>query len=148
MHLATRSTGLLCVAALAACTDDSALPPTAPTMGPPTAVSLAMAPDPTAHTDSSGGATTVRDATDAAFSFMSPNIKAGSAEFNLHEEGDEEFEDAFTVNDPLSEHNGSARCSTTCRAKDATPATAGDDLPGLTRSPSRSWSASAIRVGM
>jgi CxxC motif-containing protein (DUF1111 family) len=107
MHLATRSTCcLLSVAAIAACSDDSTLPPTAPTMGPPTGVSLAMAPDPTAHTKYSGGATTVDDATDAAFSVMSPNIKVGSAEFNLHEEGDEEFEDAFTVNDPLSEHSG------------------------------------------
>ena len=107
MHLATRSTCcLLSVAALTACSDDSTLQPTAPTMGPPGGVSLAIAPDPSAHTKYSGGATTVDNATDAAFSVMSPNIKAGSAEFNLHEEGDEEFEDAFTVNNPVSEHNG------------------------------------------
>jgi len=107
MHPATRSTCcLLSVAALAACSDDSTLPPTAPTMGPPPGVSLAMVPDPTAHTASSGGATTVSDATSGAFSQMSPNIAVGSAEFNLHEEGDEEFEDAFAVNDPTSSHNG------------------------------------------
>ena len=105
MHLATRSTCLLCVAAVAACTDDTALPPTAATMGPPTSVSLAMTPDPTAHTTRSGGATTVYDATDAAFSFMSPNVSLGSEEFALHEEGDEGFEDAFSA-DPSSEHTG------------------------------------------
>ncbi|MGG7377918.1 di-heme oxidoredictase family protein, partial [Escherichia coli] len=44
--------------------------------------------------------------TNAAFSFMSPNVTVGSAEFNLHEEGDEQFEDAFTDNDPTSDHNG------------------------------------------
>ena len=105
MHLATRSTCLVCVAALAACADDSTLPPTAPTTGPPLSVSLAMAPDPSAHTKYSGGATTVEDVTDAAFSFMAPNISLGSEEFALHEEGDEEFEDAFSA-DPLSEHKG------------------------------------------
>ena len=107
MHPATRSTGcLLAVAALAACSDDSTLPPTAPTTAAPTGVALAMVPDPKAHTDSSGGKTTVFDATSAAFSLMSPNVKGGTDEFNLHEEGDEQFEDAFTVNDPASDHNG------------------------------------------
>ena len=107
MHPATRSTCcLLSLAALAACSDDSTLQPTAPTKGPPPGVSLAMAPDPAAHTASSGGATTVRDATSGAFSHVSPNIAVGSAEFNLHEEGDEEFEDAFTVDDRTSTHNG------------------------------------------
>ena len=107
MHPATRSTGcLLAVAALAACSDDSMLPPTAPTTAAPTGVALAMVPDPKAHTDSSGGKTTVFDATSAAFSLMSPNVKGGTDEFNLHEEGDEQFEDAFTVNDPASDHNG------------------------------------------
>jgi CxxC motif-containing protein (DUF1111 family) len=105
MHLATRSTCFVFVAALAACADDSTLPPTAPTTGPPLSVSLAMAPDPTAHTKYSGGATTVEDATDAAFSFMSPNISLGFEEFALHEEGDEAFEDAFSA-DPSSEHKG------------------------------------------
>ena len=105
MHLATRSTCIVCVAALAACADDSPLPPTAPTTGPPPSASLAMAPDPAAHTKLSGGATTVEDATDAAFSFMSPNIRRRSEEFVLHEEGDEEFEDAFST-DPASEHTG------------------------------------------
>ena len=107
MHPATRSTGcLLAVATLAACSDDSTLPPTAPTTAAPTGVALAMVPDPKAHTDSSGGKTTVFDATSAAFSLMSPNVKGGTDEFNLHEEGDEQFEDAFTVNDPASDHNG------------------------------------------
>ena len=92
---------------LAACTDDSTLAPTAPTTGPPLlGVSLVvMAPDPIAHTARSGGATTVYDATDAAFSFMSPNVTIGSEEFNQHEEGDEEFEDAFS-NEATSEHQG------------------------------------------
>jgi CxxC motif-containing protein (DUF1111 family) len=62
-----------------------------------------MAPDPTAHTALSGGATTTWDITDAAFSIPSTNITAG--ELALHEEGDEEFEDAF-VADPASEHAG------------------------------------------
>jgi CxxC motif-containing protein (DUF1111 family) len=108
MHLATRSTCIVCIvclAVLAACGDDSTLPPTAPAGAPPTGVSLAMAPDPTAHTKYSGGATTVEDATDAAFSFMSPNVPLGSGEFALHEEADEEFEDAFST-DPASEHSG------------------------------------------
>ena len=105
MHLATRSTCLVCVTALAACADDTTLPPTAPTRGPPSSASLAMAPDPAAHTKYSGGATTVEDATDAAFSLMSPNISLGSEEFALHEQGDEEFEDAFST-DAASEHTG------------------------------------------
>ena len=105
MHPATRSTCFLCVAALTACTDDSTLPPTAPTTGTPLDASLAMTPDPAAHTKYSGGATTIDDETDAAFSFMSPNIRRRSEEFALHEEGDEEFEDAFSA-DPTSEHTG------------------------------------------
>ena len=103
MHSATRSTCVLCVAMLAACSDDSALPPTAPTTGPPLGVSVAMAPDPTAHTALSGGATTVRDASVDAFSHDSPNLNA--AELALHEEGDEEFAAAF-VTDPKSTHTG------------------------------------------
>ena len=103
MHLATRSTCLLCVVVVAACADDSALPPTAPATGPPPGVSFAMAPDPTAHTTLSGGATTVDDITADAFSHDSPNLTP--AELAMHEEGDEEFEDAFSV-DPASEHQG------------------------------------------
>jgi CxxC motif-containing protein (DUF1111 family) len=104
MHLATRSTTcLLCVAVITACSDDSTLPPTAPTAGPPSGASLAMVPDPTAHTALSGGATTVYDATADAFSHDSPNLTA--EELALHEEGDEEFEDAFSA-DPTSEHAG------------------------------------------
>jgi CxxC motif-containing protein (DUF1111 family) len=105
MQLATRSACLLCAAALAACTDDTTLPPTAPTTGPPPGVSLAMTPDAAAHTKYSGGATTIENATDAAFSIMSPNVPMGSEEFALHQEGDEEFEDAFFA-DPASEHTG------------------------------------------
>ena len=93
MHLATRSTCCLCVVAVAvACTDDSTLSPTAPTAGPP-GVSLALAPDPTAHSALSGGATTVFDVTADAFSHDSPNLTA--EELELHEEGDEQFEVAF-----------------------------------------------------
>ena len=56
MHLATRSTCLLCVAVVvAACSDDSTLPPTAPTTGPPRGVSLSMRARPqTAHTRALG----------------------------------------------------------------------------------------------
>src|SRR6185503_10419885 len=93
MHLATRSTCLLCVALVAACADDSTLPPTAPATGPPLGVSFAMAPDPTAHTDSSGGATTVFDNSDEAFEHPSPNLNRD--ELDLHGEGDDEFEAAF-----------------------------------------------------
>jgi len=104
MQLPTRSTCLLCVAVVAACADDSTLPPpTAPRTGPPPGVSLAMSPDPTAHTALSGGATTVFDATADAFSHNSPNLSPD--ELAIHEEGDEEFEDAFAV-DPASEHAG------------------------------------------
>ena len=102
MHLATRSTCLLCGAVVAACAD-STLPPTAPPTGPPPGVSFAMTPDPTAHTALSGGATTTYDITDAAFSLPSTNITA--EELALHEQGDEEFADAFST-DPLSEHKG------------------------------------------
>jgi CxxC motif-containing protein (DUF1111 family) len=52
-----------------------------------------MAPDPTAHTDSSGGATTVFDKTDEAFEHPSPNLNGD--ELELHEEGNDEFEAAF-----------------------------------------------------
>ena len=93
MHMATRSTCLLCVAVAAACTDDSTLPPTAPTTRPPNGVSLALTPDPNAHTALSGDATTVYDATVDAFSHESPNLSA--EELALHEEGDEAFEVAF-----------------------------------------------------
>jgi len=105
MDSATRSTSacLLCMALLAACSDDSALPPTAPTTGPPLGASVAMAPDPSAHTALSGGATTVRDASVDAFSHESPNLNA--AELALHEEGDEEFDAVFDI-DPASTHTG------------------------------------------
>ena len=103
MHSATRSTCLLCMAVLAACADDSTLPPTAPTTGPPLGVSFAMAPDPTAHTALSGGATTVRDASVDAFSHDSPNLTED--ELELHERGDEEFDAAFDA-DPTSTHKG------------------------------------------
>lgn len=93
MHLATRSTCLLCAAALAACTDDRTLPPTAPATSPPVAGSLALTPDASAHTALSGGATTVYDATADAFSHQSPNLTAD--ELALHEAGDEQFEVAF-----------------------------------------------------
>ena len=76
MHLATRSTCLLCVAVVAACLDDSTLPPTAPPMRSPSGVSFALTPDPTAHTALSGGATTVFDNTDEAFEHNSPNLNA------------------------------------------------------------------------
>jgi len=104
MHLATRATCLVWVVVLAACSDDSVLPPTAPTTGPPLGVSLAMAPDPSAHTVLSGGATTTFDLTDAAFSLPSTNLAKGP-DTKLHNAGDEEFEDAF-VTDPTSEHAG------------------------------------------
>jgi CxxC motif-containing protein (DUF1111 family) len=52
-----------------------------------------MAPDPTAHTALSGGATTVFDNSDEAFEHDSPNLNA--EELELHEEGDEQFEVAF-----------------------------------------------------
>jgi CxxC motif-containing protein (DUF1111 family) len=103
MHMATRSTCLLCVAVVAACADDSTLPPTAPLARPPTGVALAMTPDPTAHTALSGGATTVYDNSADAFAHESPNLTAD--ELALHEEGDEAFEDAFEA-DPDSEHPG------------------------------------------
>ena len=104
MHLATRSTCyVLCVAVVAACADDSTLPLTAPTPGPPLGVSFAMTPDPSAHSKMSGGATTVDDITGDAFSHDSPNLSP--AELAMHEEGDEEFEDAFSV-DPAAEHKG------------------------------------------
>jgi CxxC motif-containing protein (DUF1111 family) len=104
MHLATRSTCVLCVAVLAACADDSPLPPTAPTTGPPTGVSLAMVVDPSAHTALSGGATTTaEDITNGAFGHQSRNLNG--QESALHIIGDEEFEDAF-VTDPASGHHG------------------------------------------
>ena len=106
MHLATRSTCLLCVAVLAACADDSTVAPTAPPTAPPPTVSTAnplVLPDFTAHTALSGGATTVFDITADAFSHESPNLSA--QELALHEEGDEEFEDAFST-DVSSEHHG------------------------------------------
>jgi CxxC motif-containing protein (DUF1111 family) len=104
MHLAARSTRLAWVVVLAACSDDSVLPPTAPPTGPPPGVSLAMAPDGSAHSPYSGGRTTVFDETDAAFSFRSPNV-VDTLEARLHDDGDEEFEEAF-VADPASEHGG------------------------------------------
>jgi len=80
------------VAVVAACSDDSTLPPTAPTTGPPSGIAFALTPD-AAHTALSGGATTVFDVTTDAFSHESPNLSA--AELALHEEGDEQFEIAF-----------------------------------------------------
>jgi CxxC motif-containing protein (DUF1111 family) len=63
-----------------------------------------MAPDPAAHTARSGDSTTTYDITDAAFSIPSPNM-TDPKEIAQHEEGDEEFEDAF-VTDAASEHAG------------------------------------------
>lgn len=103
MHLATRSACLVCVAVVAACTDEGAVPPTAPTVAPPTGASLALTPDPSAHTALSGGATTVFDATADAFSHEAPNLTP--AELAQHEEGDEEFEAQFSA-DPASAHYG------------------------------------------
>ena len=104
MHMATRSTCLLCAAVVAlACSDDDTLPPTAPTTGSSPGVSFAMVPDGSAHTPLSGGATTIYDVSADAFSHESPKLTA--EEVALHEEGDEAFEEAFSA-DPASEHAG------------------------------------------
>ena len=93
MHPATRSTCcVLSAAALAACSDESTLPTTNPTRSRP-GVAFALMPDEKAHTEYSGGATTVFDVTADAFSHESPNLSA--EELEEHEEGDEAFEVAF-----------------------------------------------------
>lgn len=104
MHLATRSTCLLCVV-VAACADDSTLPPTAPGAEPPTGVSLAVTPDLRAHTEYSGGTQTVPDSTSEAFGH--PFRGLAGVEAALHDEGDEEFEAAFTAGAPSPDaHTG------------------------------------------
>ncbi|HUQ82457.1 MAG TPA: di-heme oxidoredictase family protein [Gemmatimonadaceae bacterium] len=90
------------MAVVAACADDSTLPPTAP-RGSALGVSFALTPDPSAHTPLSGGATTVFDITEDAFSHDSPNLN--KAELALHKQGDEEFEAPFEES-PKSEHAG------------------------------------------
>ncbi|MGH7513547.1 MAG: di-heme oxidoredictase family protein [Gemmatimonadales bacterium] len=56
-----------------------------------------------AHTALSGGATTVFNASDSAFSLPAPNLTGKS--IAQHDRGDEAFEDAFEA-DPASEHPG------------------------------------------
>src|SRR5690349_5728025 len=100
MHSATRSTCVLCVVVLAACTDDSTLPPTAPSTGPPIGASLAVTRDLSAHTAYSGGSETVPDSTSEAFGH--PFDKLSGAEAESHETGDTEFETAFAPGAPSS----------------------------------------------
>jgi CxxC motif-containing protein (DUF1111 family) len=56
-----------------------------------------------AHTALSGGATTVFDVSPGAFSLPAPNLSGSN--LALHEEGDEDFEEAF-VPAPAAEHAG------------------------------------------
>ena len=75
-----------------------------------------------AHTALSGGATTVFDVSPDAFSFAAPNLAGITS--RVHEEGDEDFEDAFVPAPRRPSTPDSGPCSTTCRARRATWATA------------------------